>query len=424
MNYDLLSEEWDVIAQFLPEGWRELAQSTGALKRVRQVRSPDVLLRLAFLYAASGLSLQQAAARAAASGLAQLSDVALMKRMRNAEPWLEALVARVFATSSCGPSLEGVPVDRRLRIVDATHVKVSGSSGTDWRLHYVLGLPSLACDFAEVTDAKGGETCTRVPVQPGDVILGDRGYCHRKGVAHVVEHGGDVIVRLNSTSFPLRSEDGTAFKLLETMRSLAGQEARGWRVRFEVNGREYAARVCAVRKSTIMAHRSKERLLKQARKKGKTVSAATLELAEYVFVLATPGLDDLTPGQILEMYRMRWQVELCFKRLKSLFDVGSAPNRDPAAVRSWIYAKLLAVLLIERLGEESRLFSPWGLPFERGKSLAGIPRGVRRIPDRSFSRQPAQQIAGAGPQAARKAGGTTSKTGVAAHSIAVAFPVS
>ena len=69
--------------------------------------------------------------------------------------------------------------------------------------------------------------------------------------------------------------------------------------------------------------------------------------------------------------------ELAFKRLKSLFDIGSAPNRDPVAVRSWIYAKLLAVLLMERLGEASRLFSPWGFPIGGGKPLEGVPRGVR-----------------------------------------------
>lgn len=377
MRSDILEEEWGVIARFLPEGWQELARSTGALRRVRQVSGPDVLLRLAFLYAASGLSLQQASARATTSGLARISAVGLMKRMRSAEPWLQALVSRVFAESVRMSSLEEVAAGRRLRIVDATHVKVSGSSGTDWRLHYVLCLPSLLCDFAEVTDAQGGETYTRVPVQRGDVILGDRGYCHRAGVAHVIEQGGDVVVRLNSNSFPLlEGESGAAFDLLAAMRSLKGHKAHRWQVRFEANGREYAGRLCAVRKSTDAARLSKERLLKQARKKGKTASATTLELAEYVFVLTTSGLDDLAPEQVLELYRVRWQVELAFKRLKSLFDIGSAPNRDPTAVRSWIYAKLLAVLLMERLGAESRLFSPWGFPIGSGEPLERIPRSV------------------------------------------------
>lgn len=390
MRSDILEEEWGVITRFLPEGWQELARSTGALRRARQVSSADVLLRLAFLYAASGLSLQQAAARATASGLARISAVGLMKRMRTVEPWLQALVSRVFAQSTGMSSLEEATAGRQLRIVDATHVKVSGSSGTDWRLHYVLCLPSLACDYAEVTDAQGGETYTRVPVRPGDVILGDRGYCHRAGVAHVIEQGGDVVVRLNSNSFPLLDAEGAAFDLLAAMRSLKGHEAQEWRVRFEANGREYAARVCAVRKSVDSARRSKERLVKQARKKGKTVSATTLELAEYVFVLTTPGLDDLAPGQVLELYRVRWQVELAFKRLKSLFDIGSAPNRDPVAVRSWIYAKLLAVLLMERLGEASRLFSPWGFPINGGKPLEGVPRGMRRVSGRGLSAQLAE----------------------------------
>lgn len=397
MRNDILAEEWGVIARFLPDGWQELARSTGALKRARQVRSADVLLRLVFLYAASGLSLQQAAARATTAGVARISNVALMKRMRTAEPWLRALTERLFAVDSRNTSLEALHPGRRVKIVDATHVRVSGSSGTDWRLHYVLRLPTLTCDFAEVTDSKGGESYTRVPVQPGDIILGDRGYCHREGVAHVVECGGDVVVRLNTNSFPLLRADGERLDLLSTMRSLEEYEPGSWPVRFEANDREYAARLCAVRKSVSAAQSAKERLLKVARKKGKTVRAETLELAEYIFVLVTSGLDELTPEQVLELYRARWQIELGFKRLKSLFDVGSAPNRDPAAVRSWIYGKLLAVLLIERLGEESRLFSPWGFPLGGGKSLEGVSGGVRRVPGRGFAAQSAERVAAARP---------------------------
>ena len=385
MRADILAEEWGVIARFLPDGWRELARSTGALKRARQVRSADVLLRLVFLYAASGLSLQQAAARATTAGLARLSKVALMKRMRSAEPWLRALTEQVFADGWRDSSLEALPPNRRVKIVDATHVRVSGSSGTDWRLHYVLRLPTLTCDFAEVTDAKGGETYARVPVQPGDIILGDRGYCHREGVAYVLDRRGDVVVRLNANSFPLLRADGEPLDLLAAMRSLKEHEPGSWPVRFQASDREYDARLCAVRKSVVATQSAKERLLKAARKKGKTVREETLELAEYIFVLATPGIDDLTAEQVLELYRARWQIELGFKRLKSLFDAGSAPNRDPEAVRSWIYGKLLAVLLIERLGEESRLFSPWGFPLGGRESLERISRSVRRVPNRGLA---------------------------------------
>jgi hypothetical protein len=355
------------------------------------VGSADVLLRLVFLYAASGLSLQQASARAQAAGLARISSVALMKRMRRAGPWLRALAEALFQQSAQRPSLAGVPQGRRLRVVDATHVRLHGSSGTDWRLHYVLGLPTLTCDFAEVTDASGGETYTRVPVEQGDILLGDRGYCHREGVAFVLERGADVVVRLNASSFPLLDCDGHPLDLVATMRSLENHTPGSWVVRFRADGKEHPARLCAVRKSASAAQLAKERLLRVARKKGKTLRPQTLELAEYTFVLATSGLDNLSAAQILELYRARWQVELGFKRLKSLFDAGSAPNQDPDAVRSWIYAKLLAVLLIERLGEEARLFSPWGFPLgSAGEPLARVPRSVRRIPLRGRAAQLSQ----------------------------------
>lgn len=382
MRADILAEEWAVITRFLPHEWRELARATGALQRARQVGSADVLLRLVFLYAASGLSLQQASARAATVGLARISSVALMKRMRSAGPWLRALAQAVFAESARKPSLETVPSGRRLRIVDATHVRVSGSSGKDWRLHYVLSLPTLTCDFAEVTDASGGETYARVPVEPGDIILADRGYCHREGVAYVLECGGDVVVRLNANSFPLLHARGERLNLLATMRSLDQHVPGSWPVRFQAGGKEYLARLCGLRKSASAAQLAKERLLRTARRKGRTVQEETLELAEYIFVLATPGLNDLSAVEIMELYRARWQVELGFKRLKSLFGVGTAPNQDREAVRSWIYAKLLAVLLIERLGEEARLFSPWGFPLGRSREpLARVSRGSRRVPN-------------------------------------------
>lgn len=398
MKADILAEEWGVLTRFLPDEWRELARSTGALQRARQVRDADVLLRLVFLYAASGLSLQQAAARATTAGLTRISSVALMKRMRRAGPWLRALAEAMFADWARRPSLKGVPAGRQLRIVDATHVRVSGSSGTDWRLHYVLCLPTLVCDFAEVTDATGGETYARVPVCRGDIILGDRGYCHREGVAHVLEHGGDVVVRLNCTNFPLLDAKGARLDLLATMRLLEEHVPGSWPVRFQASGREYEARLCAVRKSASAAQAAKARLLKTARKKGKTVQEATLELAEYIFVLATPGLDTLSAAEVLELYRARWQVELGFKRLKSLFDAGSAPNRDPEGVRSWIYAKLLAVLLMERLGEETRLFSPWGFPLgRRGEPLARVPGSVRRLPSSGGTSQPPQRVAAPRP---------------------------
>lgn len=392
MDTETLLREWNIIAGFLPPDWRELARTTGALSREREIRDPDTLLRLVLLHVGAGLSMRQTAARAERAGLARISDVSLRSRIRNAGPWLRTLAQRMFAASPLGGTPATTSEGRQVRVVDATTVSEPGSTGTDWRVHFSLRLSSLECDFFEVTDPSGGETYTRLPVQPGDVILGDRGYSHREGVAHVVDGGGDVVVRLNTGAFPLCDEQGAAFDLLGSLRSLPEHEPGEWRVSFTASGRCYAARVVAIRKNAEAARQSREKLIRSARKKQKQVRPETLEAAGYVIVLTTLGSG--TPAsEVLELYRARWQVELAFKRLKSLLGAGHVPKKDPAAARAWIHGKLLAVLLIERLGEAARLFSPWGYEVPAGKPLAGVYRGQRQSAGSRVPALPAKRFA-------------------------------
>lgn len=362
MDRATIDQEWAILAGFLPPGWQELARSCGALRRARKVRDPETLLRLILLHVGAGLSLRQAAARAKRTGLASISDVALLKRLRGASRWLQVLAEQMFARSPFRRPLGEVPSGRRIRVVDATNVSEPGSTGTDWRIHYVLELPTLECDFFELTDISGGETYKRLPVSPGDIILGDRGYCHRQGVAQVVDAGGDVVVRFNCTMFPLADAAGKPLALLPLLRALEDHEPGEWNVRFEAKGGLYKARLCAVRKSSLAAEKAKKKLLREARRKNKSkqVRPHLLELAEYVMVLTTLPRETLSSANVLLLYRARWQIELAFKRIKSLFGAGHVPKYDPESARAWIHAKLLAVFLIERLKQEARFFSPWG----------------------------------------------------------------
>ncbi|MHB8784589.1 MAG: IS4 family transposase, partial [Desulfobacteria bacterium] len=352
---------------------------TGAMRRARgEITSPDVLLQVLLMHVATGLSLKQAAARAKVQGLASITDVALLKRLRSSEPWLRELARRMFETSRFARVTVTRELEtRRLRAVDATTVQEPGATGTDWRVHYSISLPEMRCDFYEVTDDTGGETYKRIPVQPGDIILGDRGYCHREGVAHVLNQKGDVIVRLNSTSFPLlEAKRDVPLGLLAHLRRLRGHQPGEWSVRFEAVGTLWSARLCAVRKSRQAAERAKKKIVQQAAKNQVQLRPETIELAEYVYVLVSLDRDVLDAREALELYRARWQIELCFKRLKSLFQLGHVPKRNDESARAWIEGKLLTVMLIERLLTEAKLFPPWGFEIQATPPLAGIPRGT------------------------------------------------
>jgi hypothetical protein len=376
MAVTIMEEEWRLLAGLLPEGWGDLARKTGAMRRARgEVRSPEVLLQVLLLHIATGLSLKQAVARARVQGLAALSDVALLKRLRSSERWLRELARQMFEASRFARVRARPPQGRLLRAVDATAVEEPGATGTDWRVHYSVTLPEMRCDFYEVTDDTGAETYKRIPVHPGDIILGDRGYCHRQGVAHVLRQQGDVIVRL-STLFPLvHARRDAPFELLPYLRRLREHHVGEWDVRFAADNTLWPARLCAIRKSEHAAERAKLKILRQAAKKQKQVRPETLEAAEYVFVLTSLARNVLNARDVLDLYRARWQIELCFKRLKSLFRLGHVPKRSDLSARAWIEGKLLTVLLIERLLNEARLFSPWGFDLPAPQPLARVHRG-------------------------------------------------
>lgn len=372
---NLLDEEWEFLTDFLPSDWREQARTTGALRRARGIKNADCLLQLILMHTATGLSLRQTVVRAREQSIADISDVALLKRLRSSEKWLRQMTSAMTEMGDVA-FVERLSRQRQVRLVDATTVEEQGASGTDWRVHYTLSLPDLRCDFFELTDEHGGESYSRIPVHRGDLLLGDRGYSNAAGVSTVLAAEGDVLVRWNSFSFPFQTADGQCFEALKAMNSLPKRGAREWAVFFSHGGRLYSGRICATRKSAVATARAQKKMRQQASKKHKQVSEEALKLAEFIMVFTTVEQKDLSTEEALELYRVRWQIELRFKHLKSLLGLGCLPKYDEKSCRAWIQAKLLCGLLIERVMREAKFVFPWGYRLPASEPLARIRRSA------------------------------------------------
>ncbi|HEV8492034.1 MAG TPA: IS4 family transposase, partial [Candidatus Angelobacter sp.] len=344
----LLDEEWEFLTGFLPHDWREQARTTGALRRARGIANADCLLQLILMHTATGLSLRQTVIRAREQHIADISDVALLKRLRSSEAWLQSLTSHLTEINQTD-LLKKLSTQRRIRVVDATTVQEQGGAGTDWRLHYALRLPDLSCDFFELTDEKEGESYRRIPVKPNDLLLGDRGYSNAPGVHAVLQAQGDVLVRWNSFSFPLQTANGKPFKPLKELSKLPKRGCLEWKVSFIQEGQRCAGRLCAIRKGAVATARAQKKIRQEASRKQKQVSDEALKLAGFIMVFTTVSQKILSTRQALELYRVRWQIELRFKHLKSLLGLGCLPKYDEQSCRAWIQAKLLCGLLIERL---------------------------------------------------------------------------
>jgi hypothetical protein len=357
-----LGEDWSVLEKLLPEGWRDKAKELGALQRCRAFRDADALLRTLLIHVVEGHSFRDTAVRAHLWGGATVSDVAIFKRLKAAGPWLRWMAEQMMKLRVKPECWELLGEERHARIVDGTTVQEPGSKGISWRVHYGIELPSLRCTEVHVTRSRVGESFKRFAVSPGDVLIGDRGYAHAQGIAKVVLSGGDVIVRVNLTNIPFQDAQGRRFPLLERVRSLSDDEIGDWDVWVPYERGLIPARICAVRLDQVSQEKAVQRAWKNNRKKG-TVKPETLEAARYLMVLTT--LDRSIPARtILESFRGRWQIELVFKRLKSLLGLGYLRKKDSESAYAWIYAKLLVAFLIEAIIRSARYFPPWVYPLK------------------------------------------------------------
>jgi len=351
----ITTEDWPIICTFLPKGWQEKARSSGALRRARDIPNAESLLRLLLMHVANGYSLAETAARAGELGM-NLSAVAVFKRLRASEEWFRWLAEQERSKRRVSVESQGRPV----RIVDATTVSEPGSTGTDWRVHYIVNLANLQCDFFELTDVKGGETLRRFPVKAGDIIMGDRIYATPVGAAHVQAAKADLLVRLNRQSLPLYAGSEKQLDVLQLFRPLRIGQTQEWDTEVKhPDGGRIAGRLIALKRTVEATRLARRRLEINASKKQKKVSPESWEAAQYFFVWTTLGPSFAAPP-VLELYRLRWQIELAFKRMKSIMGLGHLPKKDPASARAWLHGKIFASLLVERMVEAADTFSPWG----------------------------------------------------------------
>ena len=78
-----------------------------------------------------------------------------------------------------------------------------------------------------------------------------------------------------------------------------------------------------------------------------TISDEAKAFNKYI-VVVTSLENDVDCAEVLDIYRYRWQVELYFKRLKSILDYGELPKKTEKSIFAWLNGKLMIALLMEK----------------------------------------------------------------------------
>jgi hypothetical protein len=274
--------------------------------------------------------------------------------------------------------------------------------GPDWRLHATYDPVAGRFTNLELTDRRGAESFGRTAWCAGDVAIGDRDYARPPGLRHILATGAEFIVRTGWKQLRLLNAGGAPVAWEPIFDTLATGEIADQAVLVDYSGQgrrsrgkaTFPARLVVLRLSPEATERAAKAVYRKHSRctAGKLLLPLTVRAAGYLMLLTS--LPSSVPAtEVLAAYRLRWQVELAFKRMKSLLGFNRLPAKDGALARSWLLAHLVFALLIDDTAQtswpfpsarpaapgRSRPFSPWRVVQVLRDALLAVVRGVPSV---------------------------------------------
>jgi Transposase DDE domain len=246
--------------------------------------------------------------------------------MQQCLPWVQHLVNQLLAHE-----VASVASSRRIELLDAS--VLDGPQGHPWRLHLGYDPVNRCITQLRLTPQSTGETLHNFTPVAGTLYIADRGYGHLKTAKMFVAQGAHVLLRVKGSPW-LAYADPNAI------------------VAHEVEGGRIVIAPIPIDKR----FKSQKKVVERVKRKGQRLSSTTQQVADYVFLFCS---DATLPAQeAVALYRARWQIELVFKRLKSLQQLNGSRLKSETLFQVEAWGQLLVSLVIERMGREKASFFP------------------------------------------------------------------
>ncbi len=244
------------------------------------------------------MSLRQTAAWASMLGIAELSNPGVKYRLNQATGFLATLVDHLLAATILGAELR-------------------------WpgRIHGVFDLGRGGFSHLERTDQQGAEALDRGRAQPGEFRIGDRNFARATPLRRFRADSGDAadfIARLGWSALRLTTPAGRPFDLIGYLQCLppdTSPHEENWRTPLGDGEPALALRLIVQRKPPQAAEATREALRRAAARTGKAVDPRSLIAAKFMLLATSLPRNGYSAKAILAVHRLRWQIEMAFKRL-------------------------------------------------------------------------------------------------------------
>lgn len=338
----------DEIIELIPKGYEEACWDTKAMSRKKGIQNEKTLLKFCMYYA-YGHSLIDVKNYAEAFHNITISDVGFSKRFINCNEWIKWILQQMAEEKVVLKYEKPTKLDEyRVLAIDASDVANKGAVKQIWRLHYAVNPFTMNSEMFKITPQKNGESLTNFSLKPKDLVLADRIYATITGIEYCLNSGADFIIRLRNKAFKIYDNEGNEIILSDLFKTMNGSYGE-FTVYYQDKEKELKPiRLCVKEKSEEAKEFEKKKTKRTESKKQKKISEDTKFTHNYFFVITS--LDkSFTCEQILELYRIRWQVEMVFKRYKSILGLGSIPTKTAPSTEAWLNCKMMIAMLIEKM---------------------------------------------------------------------------
>lgn len=351
------------LVDLLPEGYEKECYEKKAIKRKRIIKRPLDLIVLLLYYLYDNHSLVDVSQFAILKNIGNISDTALIKKFIQCKDWVQWLTEKMMPNEIIHYKKPKGLEPYRAIAVDASDIVQKGAVKKTWRLHYGIDLFSLTCNQFKLTERSTGESLKNFEIKKKDLIIADRAYGTMTSIGHCLKSGGEFIIRIRNKPFTLYNQHGEKTFLCDWLKTV-GKKATEITIYVKDSSKSLIPlRICAAKKTKEEIAIEEKRLKRLESKKQTTYGEDTKFTHRFMFVITSLPAS-ISAEKVLDFYRLRWQVELVFKRYKSLLGFGNVPTKTKESSEVWLNGKMFLALLIEKyLGDID--FSPsWNIRTE------------------------------------------------------------
>jgi hypothetical protein len=217
-------------------------------------------------------------------------------------------------------------------------------------LHLSFDLLTGRIDDVRLTTMKEGESLTRWQFEANEICLADRCYGVLRSLGVLLGACAHFVIRIGWQNLPMQDREGRPFSVRDWLQAQSSDPAAQpaqTRVWVRTPQGRFPIRLMARAIPPEKAERLRQNMQAEAKRKHRHLDERSLLAAGFVMVVS--NLPDLnwSAAQILDLYRFRWQVELVFKRLKSLLTLDHLRvTVDPNLAQTYLLTKILVALLL------------------------------------------------------------------------------